>query len=366
VADGASQTISGIPTGNECSVVETAPAAIPGYTWGPITYSPATIEISTKVGRLRSWWATRSRGTLQLQGDETTSNPDGATLPAAFTGTYDCGTGYTGVFSVADGASQTISGIPTGNECSVVETAPAAIPGYTWGPITYSPATIEISTKGGTFEIVVGNSITRDLGNFKVTKTTSNPDGATLPAAFTGTYDCGTGYTGVFSVADGASQTISGIPTGNECSWWRRRRRRSRATPGVRSRTAGHDRDQHQGWTFEIVVGNSITRDLGNFKVTKTTSNPDGATLPAAFTGTYDCGTGYTGVFSVADGASQTISGIPTGNECSVVETAPAAIPGYTWVRSRTARPRSRSAPRVGRLRSWWATRSRGTLATSR
>ena len=34
--------------------------------------------------------------------------------------------------------------------------------GYTWGPITYTPATIVISTKGGTFEIVVGNSITRD------------------------------------------------------------------------------------------------------------------------------------------------------------------------------------------------------------
>ena len=113
---------------------------------------------------------------------------------------------------------QTISGIPTGNTCSVVETAPAAITGYTWGTATYTPSSIVISTKGGTFEIVVGNSITRDLGNFKITKTTSNPDGATLPAAFTGTYDCGTGYTGSFSVADGDSQTVSGIPTGNTCS----------------------------------------------------------------------------------------------------------------------------------------------------
>ena len=267
------------------------------------------------------------------------SNPDGATLPAAFTGTYDCGTGYTGVFSVAagaspndqrhpdrqhllrrrdrpgpdprlhlgpdhlhpcldrdqrprvkpsrswsatrspatvatsrsprpratrtgrpcrlpsrapmtaapatpassawlHGASQTISGIPTGNTCSVVETAPAPIPGYTWGPITYTPATIVISTKGGTFEIVVGNSITRDRGNFKITKTTSNPDGATLPAAFTGTYDCGTGYTGVFSVAawrlarrSAASRPATPAPSS------RPHRLRSRVTPGVRSPT---------------------------------------------------------------------------------------------------------------------------------
>ena len=49
---------------------------------------------------------------------------------------------------------------------------------------------------------------------------------------------------------------------------------------------------------YEIVVGNSITRDRGSFKITKTTSNPDGATLPT-FTGTYDCGTGYTGTPSI-------------------------------------------------------------------
>ena len=145
-----------------------APAAIPGYTWGPITYTPATITISTKGGTFEIVVGnsiTRDRGNFKIT--KTTSNPDGAILPAAFTGTYDCGTGYTGNWSVASGASQTISGIPTGNICSVVETAPAAIPGYTWGTITYTPATITISTKGGTFEIVVGNSITRDRGSLQ-------------------------------------------------------------------------------------------------------------------------------------------------------------------------------------------------------
>ncbi len=98
------------------------------------------------------------------------SNPDGATLPAAFTGSYNCGTGYTGTWSVAAGASQTVSGIPTGNVCSVVETPPAPITGYTWGTITYTPATITILAKAGTYEIVVGNSITRDRGSLTVTK----------------------------------------------------------------------------------------------------------------------------------------------------------------------------------------------------
>ena len=67
-------------------------------------------------------------------------------------------------------------------------------------------------------------------------------------------------------------------------------------------------------------------------KITKYTSNPDGATLPT-FTGTYDCGIGYTGTWSVADGGSQTVSGIPTGNVCTVTEDALAPIDGYTWGR---------------------------------
>ena len=89
----------------------------------------------------------------------------------------DCGVGYTGNWSVANDGSQTVTGIPTGNTCSVVETAPACITGYTWAAAEYTPATITIDTKGGTFEIVVDNSITRDLGNFKITKHTNNPDG---------------------------------------------------------------------------------------------------------------------------------------------------------------------------------------------
>jgi hypothetical protein len=205
-------------------VVETAPAVIPGYTWGTITYTPETIVISDKNGTFEIVVGnsiTRDRGNFKIT--KSTSNPDGATLPAAFTGTYDCGVGYTGVFSVANGASQTITGIPTGNTCSVVETAPAVIPGYTWGTITYTPETIVISDKNGTFEIVVGNSITHDRGNFKITKSTSNPDGATLPAAFTGT-DCTLAgspnlpFDRIIAYSDPGFVTITDIPSLYSCA----------------------------------------------------------------------------------------------------------------------------------------------------
>ena len=439
MANGASQTISGIPTGRVCSVTETAPAAIAGYTWATPVYTPATIPIATNAGTFEivvtnsisrdmgffkitkvfdpltsgftgtfsvvykcgtadaqtvilaagvtsaalgpfatgtscavtepvlptapTGWTfgtpvvetspvtivknlatdvlpviTVTNSISQDMGffkiTKSTTNPDEASLPAAFTGTYDCGTGYTGDWSVASGASQTISGVPTGSVCSVSEDALAAIAGYSWAAPVYSPATVTIDTNAGTFEIGVTNSISRDVGSFKVTKSTTNPDGATLPATFTGTYDCGTGYTGSWSVADGASQTISGIPTGNTCSvsetapaaidgysW---------AAPVYTPATVTIDTN---AGTFEIVVTNSISKDQdrGSFKVTKSTTNPDGATLPAAFTGTYDCGTGYTGDWSVANGGSQTIEGIPTGNTCSVTEDALATIDGYTW-----------------------------------
>ena len=53
-----------------------------------------------------------------------------------------------------------------------------------------------------------------------------------------------------------------------------------------------------QGTTVQVTTNNTLTRDTGSFKITKSTSNPDGATLPAAFTGTYDCGGTYAGALT--------------------------------------------------------------------
>ena len=267
-------------------------------------------------------------GSLQIL--KTVSNPDGATLPASFSVDYNCGVGYTGNVSVAPGSPATVNNIPVGNTCSVTEVAPDPISGFSWGTISYTPTSVVISTAGQTFDITVGNSITRDLGNFKITKSTSNPNGATLPAAFTGTYDCGTGYTGVFSVADGASQTISGIPTGNTCSVVE-----TAPVPitgytwGTITYTPASIVISTKGGTFEIVVGNSITRDRGSLVLAKTlTGGPLGFTGP--FTIHYDCGVGFIGDVSVSVGGSATVSNIPTLTSCIVSEpTLPIAPGGY-------------------------------------
>ena len=85
----------------------------------------------------------------------------------------------------------TVSGIPTGNTCSVTEVKPADIPGFTWGTITYTPSSIEIKDETSEFKITVGNTITKDRGTFTIAKDLTNKDGASVPGSYTVNYDCG-------------------------------------------------------------------------------------------------------------------------------------------------------------------------------
>ena len=96
-------------------------------------------------------------------------------VPASFTVDYDCGVGYTGQVNVVPDVPVTVPNIPVGNTCTVTEIAPAVISGYTWGPITYDPASVVVSDKGGTFKITVGNSITRDRRPFQVAQDLEQP-----------------------------------------------------------------------------------------------------------------------------------------------------------------------------------------------
>lgn len=166
VIAGRSETVSGIPTGTSCTVSETPPTAPTGYTFGTPTLSPsatvtiaandATVEVTTNNA------LSRDTGSLRIL--KTVSNPDGAPVPASFSVNYNCGTGHAGTVSAAPGSPATVNGIPTGNTCTVTEVAPTTIPNHTWGTITYTPASVVISTKGDTFNITVGNSITRETG----------------------------------------------------------------------------------------------------------------------------------------------------------------------------------------------------------
>ena len=75
-----------------------------------------------------------------------TGGPEGYTGP--FTIHYACDQAHTGDMSVNAGSFQTISGIPTGTQCTVSETPPTAPTGYTFGTPTFSPSATSNTTVG--------------------------------------------------------------------------------------------------------------------------------------------------------------------------------------------------------------------------
>ncbi|HEY6055021.1 MAG TPA: DUF5979 domain-containing protein, partial [Gaiellaceae bacterium] len=162
-------------------------AAIPGFTWGTIGYWPASVVIAKDATVELSVGNSIRRvpvtvGSLRIL--KSLSNPDGANVPAGFAVDYNCGSGYAGRVNVAPGSPATVSNLPAGNSCSVLEVAPAAIPGYTWGPVTYSSSPVAVSANA-TVEITVGNSITRNpLVDLAVTKV-DTPDPVVLGSKLT-------------------------------------------------------------------------------------------------------------------------------------------------------------------------------------
>ncbi|MBK9741229.1 MAG: VWA domain-containing protein [Actinobacteria bacterium] len=338
VKAGASATVSGIPSNTSCTVSEPTKPSVSGYSWGTATFAPsATVTIpaadQASVTVTTTNNLTRDRGSLEIS--KTLANEDQATVPASFTVNYDCGLGYTGHVSVSPGSPATVGGIPTGSTCTVTEVAPEVIPGFTWGTITYTPASQVITAKGATYGIAVGNSITRDRGSLEISKTLANEDQATVPASYTVNYDCGLDYTGRVSVSPGSPATVGGIPTGSTCTVTEVA---PEAIPnftwGTITYTPASQVITAKGATYGIAVGNSITRDRGSLVIAKTLA-AGGSGYSTPFAIDYSCALAgaktLTGTVTVAAGSSKPVSGIPTGYVCTVTETLPGAPSGYTW-----------------------------------
>jgi len=345
VAAGTPTSVPNIPTGYSCSISEATPTPVPGHTWDAPTYSPQSIVVNEKGGTFTLGVTnriTRDKGSLSIV--KTLQNPDGATVQATFSVTYTCTMDgqdtITGTVNVADGTPTSVPNIPTGYSCSISEATPTPVPGYTWDAPTYSPRSIVVSTKGGTFTLGVTNRITRDLGSLKIEKTLSNPDQATVPTSFSVTYTCTMEgqrtITGTVSVGTDSPQTVTGIPTGYSCSV-------EETLPAAPTGYTWADPTYSpesivvgtKGQTFTITVGNSITRDMGSLSIVKTLQNPDGATVQATFSVTYTCTMQgqdtITGTVNVGAGAPTSVPNIPTGYSCSIEETLPTPVDGYTW-----------------------------------
>jgi hypothetical protein len=320
-------TVTGIPTGNTCTVTEVAPSPISGYTWSTAGYTPVS-QVMAAGGKTITVTNTLTADTGSLTITKTVSNLDDAVVQSTFPVSYVCDA-LAGTTTVAVGSPRVISGIPTGTSCTVTEGDLTAVNGFTWADPTVTPVSVVMASGGKT--ITVANSISRDRGSLTITKTVSNPDDAVVQSTFPVSYVCDA-LTGTTTVAVGSPRVISGIPTGTSCTVTEGELTAVNGfTWGPPVITGSPTAGVVKGQTVNVTVANSITRDRGVLTIAKTVANVDGASVPSSFSVGYDCGVGYTGSRSVTTSVDATVSGIPTGNSCTVTESVLAPIAGFTW-----------------------------------
>ncbi len=336
VGAGQSQTITGIPTGTQCTVTEPVlPTAPAGWTFGTPTFNPAngTVTISGTTAEV-TVTNTISRDSGSLKISKVFEAGDSG-FTGTFTIEFDCTDGTNGYFYPSSlFRTITYSNIPAGTECTVTEkTLPEAPEGWTFGNPTYDPSDGNVTIiSGETAEVTITNTISRDTGSLKINKV-FDAGASGFDGEFTIHYNCGVGHTDTVSLEAGASTTVSSIPTGTECTV---------TEPVLPTAPAGWTFGTPtfnpvdgavtiiSGTTAEVTVTNTISQDLpelGELKISKV-FDPLTSGFIGNFTIHYNCGTAHTGTVVVGAGQSQTITGIPTGTQCTVTEpvlpTAPA------------------------------------------
>ena len=356
LAAGGSDTITGIPLNTNCTVTEpTLPTPPTGWSFGLPTFYPETgivtiTEASPAYAEVTvTNTISRDTGTLTITKyfDPLTSGFEGT-----FAIDYDCddGTAHDGTVNLAADTSETITGIPTGTICTITEpNLPTPPTGWSFGEPVFSPAsgtvTVVIGTLGGseimapaTAWVTVTNSISRDLGELKISKV-FDPLTSGFTGDFTITYDCDDdpAHDGTVYLAAGEFETISGIPTGTTCHV---SEGELPAAPAGWSFN-GPTYDPYNGTAVislvpsEVVVTNTIVEDVvqtGELKITKV-FDPLTSGYNGDFIVTYDCDdANHSGGISLAAGASQSVTGIPVGTTCTVYEVVlPAAPEGWVF-----------------------------------
>jgi choice-of-anchor A domain-containing protein len=362
VAAGSSQTVDDLPEGAICTITEDPLFDPPldtdiSYIWSAPVISPASVVITD--GGTATITATNaySRATGSLQIEKALDDPDGVVDPArVFTGTYDCGTGFTGSWSVTVTAPQLISGLPYNASCSITEdsltTPPSLDPSYLWSAPTYSPASVNIGD-GTTVTITATNHVTQSTGSLQITKTLIDPDAVVDPLrVFSGTISCdvGTPSPNTWTLAAGGDVTFSGIPEGATCTVTE-----NTLTVGPSSTDSsyvweavvysGNNALITDGGTAQVGVANEVRRALGNLELVKVLVDPFTVVSSGrVYTGTFQCThntvdvTPSPGTWSTTAGAApiSLATNLPAGTVCTVAEDALtdpplAGYPQYQW-----------------------------------
>ena len=357
--DGTAVTSSPLPVGAVVSFTEEAPTAIPGATWTGAKFSPTTVTITkgstptavtltnTIVFDTNTFSVTKS-----VSGTGAGLVPSGTSFTVNWS--YPAGTGYlgdSGTLKVKnDGVAVNGPQIPVGAKVTLTETAPDAVTGGTWGTPTFTPASPITITEGSTpVAIALDNPITLNTGTFSVTKKVTGTGKDLVPSAAEFTvdysYPAGTGYpAGSGSIVvknDGVPVSpTSAIPVGAKVTL---SEHAPAAIAGATWGTPTFDPAspitiKGNSTNVDVTLTNPLTIDVGSFSVTKKVTGTGAYLVPddASFTVTYSYPAGPSfpagsGGFTVEDGKTATIDGLPTGAVVTLAENAPASVPGGTW-----------------------------------
>ena len=270
-----------------------------------------------------------------------------------FSGTYSCGTGFTGPFTtLTTGTPVVVANVPAGRTCTVTENAPTgglANASYAWIAPTFSEQPVTISDQG-TAQVTITNRVEQSFGTFALTKAIVGPSdtvgytgGTTrvFPVAYTCTLTGGPTTSGTLNLTTAqAVSPAAPIPTGSVCTFTE-----------TLTTQPGDFADPSYVWTGSAVsptsvtiansttatatITNTFTRQLGSLVITKAVAGDGylGGTTPN-FTVLYSCSTGFEGSVTIANGASATVGGLPAGMTCAVQEVPPAPgllSPAFTW-----------------------------------
>ena len=295
-------------------------------------------------------------GTGSLQVAKVVEGPDGGfpDTSYAFSGRYDCGTGYSGEFTTLTTTTPvTIANLPAGRSCTVTETAPTGSDGlantsYTWTGTSYDPAQSVTIVQQGTATVTITNTYVQNTGSLILGKQVQARDG-TDETGYTGGadrpfpmhYECTIGQTTVASgdrdVTPGATVAVDGIPATSSCA----------VTETLHATADGDFADSSYAWdgstndgpgsipvdgSVTVTTTNYFAKLIGQLTLSKVVEG-EGYTGGTGehFTVDWDCGA-VAGSVTLADGGSETVA-VPANLSCTVAEETPSGnlAPGWEW-----------------------------------
>ena len=362
LTDGESVELTGLPAGTSYTITEESYAAN-GYESdiepeeGEITDGATAVTVTNtmNVGDLSVTKTVNGSGAetdREFEFTLTLDNADGVIVDNTYTtseGTITVENGKA-TFTLKDGETLTVYGIPEGTDYTVTEA-------------DYSANGYETTSTGDSSEIVVGETAKaeftnhRDVGSLKITKNVEGngedapnaltefdvtvaltaPTGVTLTGTWTqGEKNGNVSASNTFTLTDGESVTLTGLPTGTAYTITEE----SYAANGYESDIEPEEGEITDGATAVTVTN---TMNVGDLSVTKTV-NGSGAETDREFSftltldnadgvivdNTYETSagtltvTGGEATFTLKGGETLTIYGIPEGTDYTVTEVDPA------------------------------------------